>query len=150
MKVTSAKSEGVISYTIKSDMNWLILMIKCGLIGAAVLVLKYQMSWWKAAALVMLALLLRCQVTEGVLAIAGLGLQLERKGRIVFWSDESRFFAKHTILGILINEVFEGFQVNYVLQIVINHANEMSLIFPQLRPGLPMIKEVWQNIHILE
>lgn len=108
--------------------------------------LRVRAQWYFTVSPLILIPLLKTRVTETVIVINGLGMQIERKGRYRIISNSDRFIPSDAIRAVFINEVFEGSHVVYVIQMVFNQTNEVGLVFKELRPQLPVLQEVWKSI----
>lgn len=93
-----------------------------------------------------LLLLPRPHTHERLLAIRGLGLQVSSSAHTYLSSTSTRFIPTSQIQDIFINEAFLGFEVRFVLVIVVEGEEELVVVFPRLLPGRAMLERVWRGV----
>lgn len=120
-------------------------VIKLSLIALAVW-MGYQQHYVMACVIGAIALAIRLRRSESIIALQKLGLQIEQYGHTMWLSDSTRFFPLGNIRGVVINEVFHGFSVIFVLQIILEDADKLHVIFPRLLPRLDDLKTVRKGI----
>lgn len=168
MQVTNRKSAHLVEYEITSQCLAPKLVIS--VLIPVLLASFYHRAWWVFIPALLVVLFLRTKITEGVLIIPGVGLQTCRLGQFRLLSDYRRFFPKNTLRVTLINEVFEGFVVNYVLQTFIEDLDSSArassrqltpvkggecapkytniyLVLPTMRPKLQVLREIKDQIN---
>lgn len=99
-----------------------------------------------AAALLAYLALRRLHVTESVLVLRGLGIQTRSSGALWGLGDATRFIPTEQIRDVLVNEVFVGFGVRYVLVVVVEGEEDMVVVFPQLGGGKEVVLRVWRGV----
>lgn len=88
--------------------------------------------------------MLRTGRTESFFVMKSLGVQLRSEGPFVF-SKRVRFVPTSEIVDIVINEVFVGLTIQYVMVVIIQGENRLEVVFDKLRPRLAILKSVWQQ-----
>ncbi|KAL2110393.1 hypothetical protein VUR80DRAFT_1236 [Thermomyces stellatus] len=100
-----------------------------------------------AAALVLAYIALRrLHVTESVLVLRGLGIQTRTSAAVWGLGDATRFIPTEQIRDVLVNEVFVGFGVQYVLVVVVEGEEDMVVVFPRLGGGKEVVLRVWRGV----
>ncbi|SPN98529.1 uncharacterized protein DNG_01575 [Cephalotrichum gorgonifer] len=85
-------------------------------------------------------------VTESVLVLRGLGIQTRSSAGLWGLGDATRFIPTEKIRDVLVNEVFVGFGVQYVLVAVVEGEEDMVVVFPRLRGGKDVVLRVWRGV----
>lgn len=134
------------SFKLTGELNYTALVYRVGLVGLALYFYLKNAPWQLVLAPLLFIPMIRTRVSESVLIVKGLGVQFENRGRYRFASDYNRFIPSDAIRTVFINEVFEGSRVVYVVQVVLRETNEICLAFRELRPRLPVLREVWTSI----
>lgn len=145
----SSIQDGLAKYAVDGRSNLLIVMAQGALVClSATLWAGFGRGWGALSAGVCLgaAALLRPVKQESVMAIRGMGLQINSTGHIKGLSDSCVFIPYHDILDILINEVFIGLQVLPVMQIVRKDSLELDLAFKSLTPPLDDLQTAWKGL----
>lgn len=146
MRISVKKSNGVTSYKLTSDLDYIAALGQVFLFVIFIYTSLASPLWYLTLVPLLCIPVIRLHTTESVLVVTGLGVQLEERGRLRYWSDCDKFIAVDDIRAVFINEIFEGCQVNYVLQIIMKKSNEVCLAFRYLRPGAHTLRQVWKCI----
>ncbi|MBE3048701.1 hypothetical protein IMZ48_40625, partial [Candidatus Bathyarchaeota archaeon] len=85
-----------------------------------------------AALLLASAALRRVHTTESVLVLRGLGIQTRSSSPVWGLGSAARFIPTEKIRDVLVNEVFVGFGVRYVLVVIVEGEEDMVVVFPRL------------------
>lgn len=88
----------------------------------------------------------RIHTTESLLVLRGLGIQTSSSQGSILASNATRFIPTEKIQDVLVNEAFVGFEVRYVLVIVVAGEEDMVVVFPKLRPRKDVVLAVWRGI----
>lgn len=88
----------------------------------------------------------RLHVTESVLVLRGLGIQTRTSAAVWGLGDATRFIPTEQIRDVLVNEVFAGFGVRYVLVVVVDGEEDMVVVFPRLGGGKEVVLRVWRGV----
>lgn len=99
-----------------------------------------------AALLLSYAALHRLHITESVLVLRGLGIQTRSSGALLGLGSATRFIPTEQIRDVLVNEVFVGFGVRYVLVVVVEGEEDMVVVFPRLGGGKEVVLRVWRGV----
>lgn len=150
MEIKVLRNTGLCEYTLSSKKPLLPLHIVFILAGISTLV--YFRPPLQTSLLVLCAilaaprLLLRERVTESIKVIYGVGVQLDKCGPLKLLGPKTRFIPKNAIRETLINEIFEGHHVVYVIQIILKDSNKILLGFETMRTQIDFISKVWNDI----
>lgn len=131
--------------------NLLIVMAQGALVCISATILVGSSWGWGtvgAGACLGAAALLRPVKQESIMAIKGMGLQINSAGHVKGLSDSCVFIPYHDILDILINEVFIGLQVLPVIQIVRKDCLVLELAFRSLTPPLRDLEVAWKGLRL--
>lgn len=71
------------------------------------------------------------------------GMQIQSTGPFYLFGGHTRFISKPNLLDILIQEVFDGFQVRFALIIIELNQDKLQVVFEQLKPRRDVITTVW-------
>lgn len=93
----------------------------------------------------LLILLLRPYKEERLLVLQSLGLQVYSSGWFYWFTSRTRFIPKSNILDALIHEAFQGFQIRYILVIVVLGEEKLQVVFNDLLPRREVLEEVWRG-----
>lgn len=121
-------------------------VIKLSLIAVA-LWKVFHRSYGMACVIGVVALMIRLRQSDSVIALEKIGVQLEQRGRIFWLSDSVHFFPLSKLRGIVINEIFHGFSVIFILQIILEDADELIVVFPRITPRLKDLTIVRKGIN---
>lgn len=147
MQTSIVQDNGLICYSLTSGFSQLVIFLQLLALGLMLAQYAVQRSIICLMVSVILLVFLRSEVSERVLIIKGLGIQTEKRGRIRFCQDQTSFYPKNRMNAVVINEVFEGFRINYVLQMILKDQQELGLVFSVFRPKLSLLREVWLHIN---
>lgn len=145
VEIEETVEDGIVEYRLRGHWRWEIMAFRLILLVASISA-GLARRWVVASLLFLIFTLLRSRKTENVLAIHGLGLQLDSKGYMRLLSGSSQFFGVQEIGGIFINEAFNGFGVVPVLQVAIPGANELHLVIKGLSPRLAQQQHIWLGL----
>ncbi|EMD00613.1 hypothetical protein BAUCODRAFT_175868 [Baudoinia panamericana UAMH 10762] len=81
-------------------------------------------------ALTLYATAIRSSISESLLVIRGLGVQISTSSPFVLWTSSTRFIPTSSIQDIFIHEAFIGFTVKYYLSIVVEGEENVVVVFP--------------------
>jgi len=94
--------------------------------------------------------LLRLHTTESLLVLRGLGIQTSSSlTKTLLSGRATRFIPTEKIRDVLVSEAFApggGFEVRYVLVIVVEGEEDMVVVFPGLRPRKDIVLTVWRGV----
>ncbi|PQE06625.1 gpi- c transferase complex protein [Rutstroemia sp. NJR-2017a BVV2] len=90
-------------------------------------------------------LLTRPHTHESLLILRHLGLQISSSPQTYLSTTKTRFIPSTKIQDIYINEVFKGFEVRYVLVVVVEGEGELLVVFERLLPGRRVLERVWRG-----
>lgn len=147
MRTTVVEDNGIICYKLSSDSAYLVILFQLLVLGYTLVRVVVERYFVYLAVPVIFFIILRPEVSERVLIIRGLGIQTEKRGRIRLFQDQSSFYPKNSMNAVVINEVFEGFRINYVLQMILKDQQELGLVFSSFRPKLKLLQDVWLHIN---
>lgn len=142
-------SDGVEQFELERPRAVHILLIQGCLLVAAGYAAVVARNPLVTLVLVLSSVLLRTRASETVLVIQNFGIQIKRRGAVRWLEDTSRFISACDILDIVINEVFSGFEVIHVLQIVVRDADTLEPLFIGCTK-LSELELVWRHVHELK
>ncbi|KNC47651.1 phosphatidylinositol N-acetylglucosaminyltransferase [Thecamonas trahens ATCC 50062] len=130
-----------------SRLDRVVVGIAASLVAVTAAVSESDSVSWSVALLVVLLLgwrflVIRARVvSESILVLRDLGMQLE--STTVFGAKSYRFVEKERILEVVLNEGVDCHQVIYYLAVVVKGERDMLLVFPELKPRLPVLRNVF-------
>lgn len=134
-------------YEVKCSHFWLVSFLRILVLSVAAYgYRKEYMNGYLTFLVAACSLALRTYKSESVLILDGLGVQTSQHGFVRWITDHSTFYAKNIIRACVINEIFEGFNISYVIQIIRENSDELSMLFPTVRPKLALLHEIWQQL----
>ena len=96
--------------------------------------------------LILYPLTLRLSTTESLLVLRGLGLQTTTSSPSYLSTPTTRFIPMEKIQDVFVNEAFRGFEVRYLLVVVVEGEEELVVVFPRLLPGRKIVEVVWRGV----
>jgi phosphatidylinositol glycan class H protein len=98
------------------------------------------------SALLLTLLLVRRSTTESLLVLRGLGIQTTSSAPHYLSTATTRFIPMEKIQDVFVNEAFRGFEVRYLLVVVVEGEGELVVVFPRLLPGRAIVEVVWRGV----
>lgn len=156
------QSPSVVEYTVstrrsmKSDIAFMLLkvIITCAWIAltaahytSVILFNAYTVStpiYVAATLLCITGLLVRPYKTESLLVLRSYGLQVSSSSRF-YLCGHTKFIPKSEVLEIVIQEAFIGFEIKYILVIVILSGEKLEVVFKDCLPRLDDLEMIWQG-----
>jgi phosphatidylinositol glycan class H protein len=99
-----------------------------------------------ASIIILYPLTLRRSTTESLLVLRGLGLQTTTSSPTYLSTATTRFIPMEKIQDVFVNEAFRGFEVRYLLVVVVEGEGELVVVFPRLLPGRRIVERVWRGV----
>jgi len=148
MRLVKEFTPGISSYEIISPCIWSVSLVRMlSILLSFYTYFAKHTNLYLSIAIAGCSLLLRSHRSEDVLIVDGLGVQTSQFGLVRNITDHKVFFPKNVIRACVINEIFEGYSVNYVIQIIKKDSDDVSPLFPKMRPGLAELHEIWSKLN---
>jgi phosphatidylinositol glycan class H protein len=91
------------------------------------------------------AIFLPIHTEESLLVLRGLGIQTSTSSETYLSTATTRFIPTEKIQDIFVNEAFRGFEVRYLLVVVVEGEEDVVVVFPRLLPGRRVVETVWRG-----
>lgn len=122
----------------------LVVLIYCFRVLSALLLLVHVGPPIFVRAAILGIACMRTSLTETFSVFRSFGVQLESQGRFC-WQNRVRFIPEHDVVDIVINEVFVGFTIKYVLVIIVDGQSKLDVVFADSQPRLQVLQPIWQE-----
>jgi hypothetical protein len=93
----------------------------------------------------LVVLFLRPFKEEKLLVLQSLGLQVSSSGWFYWITERTRFIPKSNVLDIVIHEAFRGFEIRYILAIMVLNEEKLEVVFSDLLPRRTVLEKVWRG-----
>jgi GPI-GlcNAc transferase complex, PIG-H component len=102
---------------------------------------SYVLGW--AFSLMSITFVLRrMDIEESFLVVQSFGLQVSSSGWWYIFGSRSRFIPSSDVLDIIIHEAFIGFEVRYILVVVVKNQSKLQLVFGNILPRREVLEAV--------
>lgn len=109
--------------------------------GTGLVAYRYSISW--IFSFVSMALVLRrMYIRESFLVVQSFGVQVSSTGWWYIFGPTSKFIPSSDVLDILIHEAFIGFQIRYILVIIVKDQSKLQLVFKNTLPRRDVLETV--------
>lgn len=94
------------------------------------------------SALTLTFVLRRAYIEESFLVVSSFGVQVSSTGWWYIFGPVCQFIPRSDVLDILIHEAFLGFEVRYILVVVVKNQNRLQLVFGNILPKRDVLETV--------